>query len=144
MGKYKVLDIFSFLPANVISLEQLEKMFLETNLFIDKSETNFFLFLFKQPSSHLSKLSKNFLHEKIVSNNINLTSNNELNNVFMNIIKHNSFDCFFKKTIDYIVYETNYLHTNANILDGLTYLYYLLNIHRFDHLPALKRRGFPL
>ena len=26
MGKYKVLDIFSFLPANVISLEQLEKM----------------------------------------------------------------------------------------------------------------------
>ena len=29
MGKYKVLDIFSFLPANVISLEQLEKMFLE-------------------------------------------------------------------------------------------------------------------
>ena len=29
MGKYKVLDIFSFLPANVISLEQLEKMFLD-------------------------------------------------------------------------------------------------------------------
>ena len=27
MGKYKVLDIFSFLPANVISLEQLEKCF---------------------------------------------------------------------------------------------------------------------
>ena len=26
MGKYKVLDIFSFLPANVISLEQLEKV----------------------------------------------------------------------------------------------------------------------
>ena len=25
MGKYKVLDIFSFLPANVISLEELEK-----------------------------------------------------------------------------------------------------------------------
>ena len=30
MGKYKVLDIFSFLPANVISLEQLEKMFLDS------------------------------------------------------------------------------------------------------------------
>ena len=29
-GKYKVLDIFSFLPANVISLEQLEKMFLDS------------------------------------------------------------------------------------------------------------------
>jgi hypothetical protein len=62
----------------------------------------------------------------------------------MNIIKQNSFDCFFKKTIDYIVYETNHLHTNANNLDGLTYFYYLLNIHRFDNLPALKRRGFPL
>ncbi len=127
---------------NTITL--LEQKFLETNLFIDKSETNFFLFLFKQSSSQLSKLSKNFLHEKIVSNNINLTSNNELNNVFMNIIKQNSFDCFFKKTIDYIVYETNHLHTNANNLDGLTYFYYLLNIHRFDNLPALKRRGFPL
>ena len=30
MGKYKVLDIFSFLPAHVISLEQLEKMFLDS------------------------------------------------------------------------------------------------------------------
>ena len=30
MGKYKVLDIISFLPANVISLEQLEKMFLDS------------------------------------------------------------------------------------------------------------------
>ena len=29
-GKYKVLDIFSLLPANVISLEQLEKMFLDS------------------------------------------------------------------------------------------------------------------
>ena len=64
---------------NTITL--LEQKFLETNLFIDKSETNFFLFLFKQSSSQLSKLSKNFLHEKIVSNNINLTSNNELNNI---------------------------------------------------------------
>ncbi len=30
MGKYKVLDIFSFLPAHVISLEQLEKLFLDS------------------------------------------------------------------------------------------------------------------
>lgn len=30
MGKYKVLDVFSFLPAHVISLEQLEKKFLDS------------------------------------------------------------------------------------------------------------------
>ena len=116
---------------NTIAL--LEKMFLETSVFIDKNETNFFLFLFKQSSSQLSKISKNFLHTKIINNDINLASNSDLNNIFMNIVKQNSFDCFFNKTIDYIVYETNYLHKNANNLDGLTYFYYLLNIHRYKN-----------
>lgn len=32
MNKYKVLDIFSFLPAYVISLEQLERIFLDGSL----------------------------------------------------------------------------------------------------------------
>ena len=35
MGKYKVLDIFSFLPANVISLEQLERYGIWVSLNVD-------------------------------------------------------------------------------------------------------------
>ena len=37
MGKYKLIHIFSFLPANVISLEQLEKMFLDSLSEISKN-----------------------------------------------------------------------------------------------------------